>query len=1066
MKRTIILFTLLGIITEIIAQVIDNPVFDRTDEFRFRVEKVDFSKDTTYIYCSYKAEENSWVWISKNVYIENVTNGIKYPIVKVSGIPLEPQKKHFDNEEDLQFVLYFPKFTADKINLIENEKVEAFNIYGIDLKNSYNSSYSPEDIQNNFAAYQKYEEEKDWKSALYYTQKQLEATNYIEGVRSFASACSIYNMIMVYFGLRDYSKMIEWGNKAIDILREMPRDSIYLDVLARAYGTVSSAYYLLNQKDRGLQYEELSLATRRFGNNIGRISYEKYLQTLARKYYYEENYPKAYLYGREVADIYKRKYGENSKYGCLYITSLSNCCEFCQQMGKYEDAIDYGLQAQTLITKGVCQDSIHTKWHKRYVVHNLASAMNRLGRTDEAIGYLEENIKSTDKCDREILSSRELLADILLETKHDTLRALNEYNLLLKIVSDSLAYDRDYYPLYTSLLITLYLYNRDKSPDLALQYLKKYILAQKEWNGEESVAFGNACLHYIYDTYIWHKAFTGENSGMDSLLYYTQKASDIFKRHINNSVYNMSKKERMSYWQRYKSLYTWLIPTLCGMSRGAANSLAYDAALFYKGVLLSAEKEFKDVIRSSQNDTLVHIYDEYIYKISMLEGLLHSSSKIAVDSLNKIIKTQEYNLSQSVTRLNKKYKGTAFSWEDVRKMLHSDEIAIEIASYYSIDGQNVYYDAYIIDGNSSVPKMIALFSENELRNCFVNDSINHVGISKLLWGNKLLANMLKGKKYIYISPSGLLNSIAFEYLPIEDGRFIFDEYNVYRLTSTRELCFKDTTKIFKRACLFGGLDYNSARYLNIANAEKQQNRVSRAVIDSLGQRGGLDPLFGSKKEIEQIKIEMDRANIDCCVYTGVEGTEESFASLSGSQMNIIHLSTHGMYVHCDDFSFDTNKFRFILSDEDKSVDEESSLLSHSFLAMSGVNTTIHNDSLSIGKDDGFLTALEISRFDFTDLDLVVLSACETALGEIDSEGVYGLQRSFKKAGANTIIMSLAKVDDEATKILMVDFYRNLMSGKTKHQSFKDAQKYLRQVENGKYNKPEYWASFIMLDGLN
>ena len=97
---------------------------------------------------------------------------------------------------------------------------------------------------------------------------------------------------------------------------------------------------------------------------------------------------------------------------------------------------------------------------------------------------------------------------------------------------------------------------------------------------------------------------------------------------------------------------------------------------------------------------------------------------------------------------------------------------------------------------------------------------------------------------------------------------------------------------------------------------------------------------------------------------------------------------------------------------------------------------------------------------------VVLSACQTALGQIASDGIYGLQRGFKKAGANTILMSLDKVDDEATKILMVEFYKNLMEGKTKHQSLKDAQKYLRQINNGKYDKPEYWASFIMLDGLN
>lgn len=122
--------------------------------------------------------------------------------------------------------------------------------------------------------------------------------------------------------------------------------------------------------------------------------------------------------------------------------------------------------------------------------------------------------------------------------------------------------------------------------------------------------------------------------------------------------------------------------------------------------------------------------------------------------------------------------------------------------------------------------------------------------------------------------------------------------------------------------------------------------------------------------------------------------------------------------------------------------------------------------MTITADDGYLTALEISRLDFKELDVVVLSACKTASGEITNEGVYGLQRGFKMAGANTILMSLNQVDDEATKILMVEFYKNLMSGKSKLQSLKDAQRYLRQVENGKYDDPKYWASFIMLDGIN
>ena len=146
--------------------------------------------------------------------------------------------------------------------------------------------------------------------------------------------------------------------------------------------------------------------------------------------------------------------------------------------------------------------------------------------------------------------------------------------------------------------------------------------------------------------------------------------------------------------------------------------------------------------------------------------------------------------------------------------------------------------------------------------------------------------------------------------------------------------------------------------------------------------------------------------------------------------------------------------------------KEDVTLTHSFLVMTGGNRVIARESVSDKNNDGILTSKEISQLNLQGLDLVVLSACESALGDVSYGGVYGLQRGFKKAGANTIIMSLDKVDDEATRILMVEFYRNFMIGKSKRQSLKDAQMYLRKVENGKYDDPKYWASFIMLDGIN
>ena len=390
MRRLVVVCISLLFIEYINAQVVENPVFDRTDVFMFHVKKVEITKDTTFVYCSYSAEDHSWANISDKTYLENMQDGKKYSIIKVSGIPFGPDKRHFTYEEEIQVVLYFPHVSADKINIIESEDEEAFNIYGIDLTHSYNSSYTSEDIDNYFESYQKKKEEEDWHSALEFTQKQLEATNYVEGIRSFASACSIYNVMFAFFGLKDYEKMAEWGKKAIDILRELPQDSVCLDVLARAYGNVGTAYHLLKEHSVADEYMELSLATRRLKDGVGVLNYEEYLGEMAKNYYYEENYPKALLYGKEVTEIYKKKYEEkNYKYGCVYVNSLSNCCEFCQRMDKFEEAIDYGKQALSLIENGACQDSVSSSWLKRAIYVNLAGAMSTLGQVDDALQYLE-----------------------------------------------------------------------------------------------------------------------------------------------------------------------------------------------------------------------------------------------------------------------------------------------------------------------------------------------------------------------------------------------------------------------------------------------------------------------------------------------------------------------------------------------------------------------------------------------------------------------------------------------------------------------------------------------------
>ena len=140
-------------------------------------------------------------------------------------------------------------------------------------------------------------------------------------------------------------------------------------------------------------------------------------------------------------------------------------------------------------------------------------------------------------------------------------------------------------------------------------------------------------------------------------------------------------------------------------------------------------------------------------------------------------------------------------------------------------------------------------------------------------------------------------------------------------------------------------------------------------------------------------------------------------------------------------------------DQDRSMD-------YSGLLMSGANVVLRGMRLPQGIENGVLTAREISQLDLRGLDLIVLSACQTGQGELKEDGVYGLQRAFKKAGAKTLVMSLWSVNDAATQQMMSAFYTALASGQTRFRAFQTAQ---QSVRDAGYTDPFYWASFIMLD---
>lgn len=531
------------------------------------------------------------------------------------------------------------------------------------------------------------------------------------------------------------------------------------------------------------------------------------------------------------------------------------------------------------------------------------------------------------------------------------------------------------------------------------------------------------------------------------------------KRLIKTNIEKLPFKLRKDLWTYLQKSFVDAIPLLAGaIEDDYLISCAYDiSALFAKNILLKTDISLSKIIENIDDTQIKEDYNRYLSDRLKL-GL--TTDKNEEDSLIHLINNQEDILRQKLNNMGL-LDFADYSWKDIQSKMKTSDLAIEFLCFDNGYGQ--FLSALLLKQEYNSPKLIKICPTDILKDYCQREQLDSLYLT--IW--EPIESELRNVKDVYFSPAGPIYNIPIEYLQNQEGVYMSERYNIFRVSSTKKIINNRITKSYNNSVLFGGLDYDYEK-VEVQDIENNHHlSIDRGLRELLINRNGFDKLLNTEEELVEIRKLLSQSNISCLTYTGINGSEEAFKKLSGKSLDIIHMSTHGMFIETNMIKEQgiANIFPFV-KDDYSPIQYENAALSRTFLVMSGGNMLSKHETIPEGMEDGILTAQEIAGLFFKGLDLVVLSACQTALGDIDNEGVYGLQRGFKKAGANTILMSLGKVDDEATKILIVEFYKNLMNGKTKHQSLKDAQKYLRQVDNGKYDKPEYWASFIMLDGIN
>lgn len=484
-----------------------------------------------------------------------------------------------------------------------------------------------------------------------------------------------------------------------------------------------------------------------------------------------------------------------------------------------------------------------------------------------------------------------------------------------------------------------------------------------------------------------------------------------------------------------------------------AAQMSFDNALFTKRLLYDRMAYLRNIAKT--NDAI----NATINDIKQLRSELFGGNTTVYESLN----LKEKSLIEQLNSLNYSFSSRLHNWQEVSETLGENEYAIEVISYTGWpknenEEMELRLGALILSHGAPAPVFIDICSNDNLHDLLLTAlSQQEVGINDLYIknGDFSLYNLvwapiepfIESAKRIYYSPILGLQDINMGFIPCPDGTYLQDRFDIHIVSSTAVVCDDIENFNVVNASLYGGINYSG-------EDNNETATVIRGLLNKItnsDDRGTFGYLVASNREVDEINNLLTRHRCSTNLLKGTAANEFSFRELDGASPSILHLSTHGFYL----VGFDSYSDYF---DRLLSYTQSDSDMTKSGILLADANVSLNKNSNPV-LTDGVLTAEEISWMDLSNTRLVVLSACETAVGHNVKEGWGGLPRAFKMAGAQHIVASLWRVSDEVTAELMILFYKNMMSGIEPHESLIRAQREIAL----RYPDPYYWAAFIMID---
>ena len=848
-----------------------------------------------------------------------------------------------------------------------------------------------------------------------YAQAQMEMYQYGEALATLAEACRI-------------SRAAGADQQLLKALKEEREVCAKLgdsETSARAMVAIDSLY--THSTDYNVRVE--------YNNLKGKEARSQGRYAVAKTYF---------LANMEYADR-QQFYLRDNFLSLLY----GNLRDVCIDEGQYDEALDYAYKAlqHDILYQGGAAGRKYTLYSHIARIHSLRgdsvrceSALDSLfldlphitAAKDKALLYGQRASCRYRQRRYEAALADWMKSDSVMATSYaddDPERSLN-YSNIAGMLCQLKRYDEAerYYQLYADITRATY----GEGSDYAL-YAQLYLANCKALAGH----IDEGCRDYV--------AAIG-------------KMRDIVRRRLPYS----SAAERETMWHQCSEYLTNMTAYAIGAERMADDftRASYEALMLSKAFLLDYERSTFDIV--SVHGTPDDL-EEYTHIVALNNRLLElqkapSQNSEQIASLSAQVASLERALAKKCEAYGEVTAFMNIGYEAVQEALGPGDVVLDFTDYvHRQDGRR--YAAYVVRAGQPNPLLVPLFAESQVDSLGIShpdmfyDEDVAPALLDLFW--RPLAEHVAEGRAVYYVPSHLLFQIALESLPLPDGSLLGDHYRFVRLSSARELVRADERLHFsdgeQRAVLYGGLHYDLHPEVMVEEAAKYEVSPLLAMRGETLDRGTrYTDLAETGREVEAISAALQGRGVDVSVRCGNLGTEESFLSMHGHGPAILHIATHGFFYTPDE----ANKVDYL-----KGYDDAMAL---SGLVLAGGNAAWQGKTLPDGVLDGILTANNIAAMDLRGVDMVVLSACKTAQGEATSEGLFGLQRAFKKAGVQTMVMTLWSVNDMVCREFMEAFYAHLTSPSSrwnKREAFDAA----RRTIKANYPNPYYWAAFVMLD---